>query len=189
MVNRDANGKLLETTYRTGMNIYSRDGKKKYLTGLNEAVTEETSNRLLMEVPEEHPVLGSTVKDHRRIISKIAKQNQDQLTRDRLRPYWFIPTDRVTAQGERHYIYSYTQERNLMEDLFEKLHERNPERFEGQTREEAHEALFEMLQKAMFTGNILPFGRLFNDTFGRGKFREYGHLQTNEEIAAFIAGL
>ena len=76
-----------------------------------------------------------------------------------------------------------------MRNLFDKIIDRNPERSTGKTNEEAHEALFEMLQKAMFTGNILPFGRLFNDTFGHGKFREYGHLQTNEEIAAFIAGL
>lgn len=189
MVNKDGEGRLLETTYRTGMNIYSRDGKKKYLTGLNEAVTEETANRLLLDVPDDHPTLGDLAKEHRRMVSKIATQNESQLAKDRIRPHWFIPTEKVNDRGMRHYIYSYTKERNVMEDLFEKLFDRNPERFEGKTKEEANEELFTMLQKAMFTGNILPFGRLFNDTFGRGKFREYGHLQSVEEQQAFIAAL
>lgn len=123
------------------------------------------------------------------MVSKIATQNESQLAKDRIRPHWFIPTEKVNDRGMRHYIYSYTKERNVMEDLFEKLFDRNPERFEGKTKEEANEELFTMLQKAMFTGNILPFGRLFNDTFGRGKFREYGHLQSVEEQQAFIAAL
>ena len=76
-----------------------------------------------------------------------------------------------------------------MFDMFKKIYERNPNLFDGKSPDEAENELFEMLQKAMFTGNILPFGRLFNDTFGRGKFREFGHLQTIGEQQSFVEGL
>ena len=75
-----------------------------------------------------------------------------------------------------------------MFNLFQKIHERTG-RKDTQSLEETEEELFEMLTKAVFTGNILPFGRLFNETFGLGKFREFGHLQTVEEQNAFIAAL
>jgi hypothetical protein len=43
-----------------------------------------------------------------------------------------------------------------------------------------------MVTKASFDGNIMPFGRLVNDAFGNGTFREYGHLQTVDDINNFI---
>ena len=139
-------------------------------------------------LPEDHPILGPIAKNLHQRWHEYARKHEAQLAEEHTKPHWLIPS-RKEGDTALRLISAYTDEKIIMEDLFEKLIDRNPERFAGKTNEEAHEALFEMLQKAMFTGNILPFGRLFNDTFGRGKFREYGHLQTNEEIAAFIAGL
>jgi hypothetical protein len=104
-----------------------------------------------------------------------------------LPPYWIIHTG--DTEEDKSHLVGYMNDRQTMFSIFDKLYEKNPERFEGRSSEEAEEELFEMLQKAMFTGNILPFGRLFNETFGRGKFREFGHLQTTEEQQAFIEGL
>jgi hypothetical protein len=174
---------------RVGLTVHDRRTGARYLNALNEAVTEETANRLLQSMPEDHPELGVLAVYCHQKEARIATTEQENLTAHRLKPHWILRKGVGNVEPSARDTSAYTTERNLMEDLFEKLIDRNPERFAGQTREEAHEALFEMLQKAMFTGNILPFGRLFNDTFGRGKFREYGHLQTNEEIAAFIAGL
>jgi hypothetical protein len=46
-----------------------------------------------------------------------------------------------------------------------------------------------MVTKASLDGNVLPFGRLMNETFDRGTFRNYGHLQTVQEILSFVSAL
>jgi hypothetical protein len=189
-VDRDAHGGIMDQTYRTGLNIYSRDRKHSYLNQLNEAITEETSNRLLAQIPEDHPVFGDIARQQRKIVKYYTEHQSEYLLTTGQQPYWFVPIRKDTPDGPQfRFVSSYADERVHMQQLFDKLIERNPERFEGKTKEEANEELFTMLQKAMFTGNILPFGRLFNDTFGRGKFREYGHLQSVEEQQAFIAAL
>ena len=189
-IDREEDGRFKEGNYRTGINVYSRDGKKRYLNALNEAVTEETSNRLISQIANDDPVFGPALRAYREAAAQLADEKPETFNDHMHQQYWVHPVEHRTPDGLDYELSSsYPAERVLMRNLFDKIIDRNPERSTGKTNEEAHEALFEMLQKAMFTGNILPFGRLFNDTFGRGKFREYGHLQTNEEIAAFIAGL
>jgi hypothetical protein len=174
--------------YRLGLLVQGggSEGGKDYLRMLNEAVTEETANRLLKNIPEDHPVFGEVVKKQRSSVAQAAKDFPEDIE-EIGSPDWIV--DVVESANHPEYNVAYTKARKMMFGLFDKFYEKNPERFEGKTEEEVREELFVMLQKAMFTGNILPFGRLFNDTFGHGKFREFGHLQTTEEQQAFIEGL
>ncbi len=180
--------------YRLGLSVADRNmdparvNKKNYLTNVNEAVTEEIANRILASVPVDHPLLGAAMREHWDNLLEATEGDEDAFAESPLRLHWYKSLTR-TENGRYRWTASYVSERVALFDLFQKMFERNTEHFAGKTSVQAEEELFAMLQKAMFTGNILPFGRLFNDTFGRGKFREYGHLQTNEEIAAFIAGL
>ncbi len=196
-VEKKTEGALAVQAYRMGLLIIESDEPRKekqgrepldFLRGLNEAVTEETTSRLVAEMPEDHPVLGEIAQWYHHLSAFMKERKQNLLREWNARPYW-ITNEVDNLDGTVTYTSAYTRERNLMFDLFHKLYERAPDRFAGKTEQEAEEELFLMLQKAMFTGNILPFGRLFNETFGRGKFREYGHLQENDEIAEFIADL
>jgi hypothetical protein len=176
--------------YRTGVRVVGDDtsgGKGLFLSGLNEALTEETSNRILASLPSDASEFSDFSRFRLEMRDYLEREQRESLGAHRLRAYWI--NDLKKQDDHISYSFSYAEERNLMFDLFRKLYKRSPERFAGKTEQEAEEELFLMLQKAMFTGNILPFGRLFNETFGRGKFREYGHLQENDEIARFITDL
>lgn len=181
---------LFVSAYRMGLMVRSRennsqDGPLAYLNGLNEAVTEELSNRMCSLVPDEHHVFGKMLTEHDVLLEKLISENRADLEKSNFREHWITPVyvnEKLTAYT------AYTGERLVMFSLFQKIHNRT-ERGTTQTLEETEEELFEMLTKAYFTGNILPFGRLFNNTFGRGKFREYGQLQTVEEQKAFIDAL
>jgi hypothetical protein len=161
--------------------------RRIFLSGLNEALTEETSNRILMSLPDGVPEFDDFARFRSEMRDHLEREQGAFLAEHRLRTHWI--NDLTRHDDLISYSFSYAEERNLMFDLFRKIFERSPLRFEGKTEEEAEEELFTMLQKAMFTGNILPFGRLFNETFGRGTFREFGHLQTNDEIREFVEAL
>lgn len=186
------NGTPTFDSYRVGLAVIARQNKNTqkptYLENLNEAVTEETANRLYAEIPEDDPELGKFAEYRKRLTMSLEEDQGTLLVQNRLRSHWV--TEAKQEEGGMIIFYStYVAEKNMMFDMLKKIAERNPEQFDGQSPKEAEEVLFEMLQKAMFTGNILPFGRLFNETFGNGKFREFGHLQTTEEQQAFIEGL
>jgi hypothetical protein len=158
-----------------------------FFHGLNEAVTEETAKHFIQSLSADDPQLSDLVQERRERIEQFAREHENQRSPQRTDDIIDVHTA-PDGKTELEY-FTYAPERNVMFDMFKKIYERNPARFEEKTQEEASEELFAMLQKAMFTGNILPFGRLFNDTFGHGKFREFGHLQTTEEQQAFVEGL
>ncbi|OGZ06332.1 MAG: hypothetical protein A2845_00850 [Candidatus Lloydbacteria bacterium RIFCSPHIGHO2_01_FULL_49_22] len=191
-VDRMQDGGSATSDYRVGLKVRARQVKGSpttaYLESLNEAVTEETANRLCRDISEDDPDLGMFAKDGHDFSKYITEEYPEMLTEGNLRPYW-ISYGKTKENGDVPVFSSYAEERNVMFDMFKKIYERNPNLFDGKSPDEAENELFEMLQKAMFTGNILPFGRLFNDTFGRGKFREFGHLQTIGEQQSFVEGL
>ncbi len=182
---RDGQGRQNIAVRRRGLNV--RNSKERsgdaFLNGLNEAVTEELTNRMVRDIPEQHPIFGNFIKTRNKNVQQVIEKRQ--LTPDRYdRPYWYSD-----PQNGETLTTSYLKEKQLMYYLFEKMYDSAPERFGNMTQEEADEELFSMLTKGAFTGNILPFGRLFNDTFGRGKFREFAHLQTTAEQQRFIEQL
>lgn len=67
-------------------------------------------------------------------------------------------------------LISYKQERGILNTLIDKIFNKNQEKFKER------EDVFEIFAKAMLTGNILPIGRLIDETFGRGTFKKYGDL-------------
>lgn len=179
-------------TYRMGLEAFSRmsRGKMVYLKGLNEAVTEETARQYVLGITPEDPELGYIAQARNERIEAYFRENPEYVREFGDNPEEI--TDIEPMEDGRLLVakFSYRAERHdVMFPMFDKLYDKNPQRFEGKDRAVAHAELFEMLQKAMFTGNILPFGRLFNDTFGRGKFREFGHLQTTAEQNKFIEAL
>jgi hypothetical protein len=189
---KDSDQRSHIATLRFGLNVnesYSRNGRvgKVYLNSLNEAVTEDLANRVIAGIPEDHPIFGEFVKANRAKAKAYFLDDQDEL--EFLGRSEWVSGFREDAEGKAAPIAAYMRERRMMYALFNKIIENNQGKISELSRVAAQEYLFEMLAKAYFTGNILPFGRLFNDTFGHGKFREFGHLQTTEEQQAFIEGL
>jgi hypothetical protein len=48
------------------------------------------------------------------------------------------------------------------------------------------EELFEMLVRAKFTGNIIPFARVVHRALGPGAFRALGKARTAEEFSEIV---
>ena len=181
--------------YRLGLEVHKRElrnGKREgYLRWMNEAVTEELTRKFILSLKLDDPEFGYVAALRKSHIEHYFKTHPEFAEQYGNTPEEVADIEPVRdAEGKSPVVrFAYPDERMMLYSLFDKLYERNPEQFAGKTQEEVHEELFDMLTRAMFTGNILPFGRLFNDTFGRGKFREFAHLQTTEEQVEFMESL
>ena len=185
----------LDSTYRLGLSARTRDGEKLYFDNLNEAVTEELTKRFVKSLSTQ-PLFAAAIKQTREVMVK-----NSHVTADSGRPLFDDDTYYAEVQGRKSWResvgrlfgkganiaterFSYTLARQVLNVLIDKLFERNLEKF--QDREE----VFEVFAKGMMTGNILPVGRLVEETFGKGTFRKIGELDEDIQAQeAFIGSL
>ncbi len=184
--------------YREGVGVVARrpddSGEYRvYLRSLNEAITEENSRRLTLDISSGDPELGHVVKKREAEFSEFMKfcENNPNHGYPKALLGGDVLHSEINPENGRPKVspFSYYDERQAMWKLFDTIHEKNPAAFPGKSQGEAREEMFDMVTKASLDGNLLPFGRLMNDTFGRGTFREYGHLQTAQEIVNLIDSL
>ncbi len=174
---------------RSGLRVHEPFSKKKgsvenaYLNTLNEAVTEELANRSMAKIPDDDECFGRQLAENRRKAEEYFSGNTRQLEY-LSRSFWALDFFQ-DEDGTEFPVGTYMPERRMMYRMFDSIICKRPDLF-SEGLDAGREYLFEMLTKAYFTGNILPFGKLFNDTFGRGAFREFGHLQTAEEQITFL---
>ncbi len=90
-----------------------------------------------------------------------------------------------TRDGEKLTIayFDYPKERQALQLLIRKLHERAPQ--SGRDPE----AWFDLFAGAMFNGHLLELARNIEQAFGQGAFRRLGECQTGEELLAFAESL
>ncbi len=195
---QSGDGKAFLDGYRTGVGVKSRRPNEQgeylnYLLPLNEAITEENSRRFVLETKDDDPELGSVVAERHQQFEEFQKFCESHPNHGY--PETLLQGDvlqsEINPENGRPRVkpFAYYHERQAMWKLFDKIHEKNPDAFPGKEQAEASEAMFDMVTQASLDGNILPFGRLMNNTFGRGTFRNYGHLQTAQEVVALIDSL
>lgn len=196
-VHEETDGKAL-TNYRTGIEVRSRKPDESgefpfYLTPLNEAITEENARRLTLQLTSDDPELGHVIKEREREFNEFLQFCKENPNHNY--PQGVLEGDvrhsKINPKNGRPDVnpFSYYHERQAMWKLFDRIHEKNPDAFPGKSKKDAREIMFDMVTKASFDGNIMPFGRLMNDTFGLGTFRNYGHLRTPQEIVSLIDSL
>lgn len=183
--NPEGKPKLID--YRGGFEIRSRDGKTLYFTELNEAITEELNKALLrILVPElrSNPIF----KDEMARTEKVVNVHSGTAVKNG-RP--FFDSDTVHAQsvplvnpmdkfrralGMKRQVslskksLTYKKQRKMLNSLIDKVWKSHKEEFKDS------EEIFDVFAKAYLTGNMLPVGRLVEDTFGKGSFRKIGEL-------------
>ena len=162
------------TDYRCGWKITDRKGEKRYFHIIDEAVTEELSKRFIKKYRDH-----SLFKKYCDITDKIKKE-QGEATSYNGRNFSddeFYSLD-IMADGEtiRGKTFAYESERRTLWKLISKIYEKNKNKFDS------IDDIFEMLAKAKFTGNIMTFGRLVENTFGKGVFRKIGEYGKDETI-------
>lgn len=181
--------------YRAGLTIHTRDGKEMYFTNLNEAVTEEMTRRFAAKLFD-NPLFIKEQKQTRDIMAKypraITDSGEPLFSSDTFyaeiesRKSWsaavgrlFGAREKITAES-----FTYRQERRSLNTLINKLFTRNQKRFKDRAE------VFEVFSQGMMTGNILPIGRLIEETFGNGTLRAIGELDNDiGKQSAFISTL
>ncbi len=168
---------LQATDYRIGLAIKSRDGEHLYFSNMNEAVTEELTQRF---VANELPAFAPLDKELKR--SKAILRNA---TDWREKGFYY-----ATLTGEKkepsvfYFGFIYQQQRVILNLLIDKLYERNQEHF--QDREE----VFGVFASATVSGKLLTLARLVDGTFGKGTFTKLGELDEKlNEQEQFVKSL
>ncbi|MDE2001452.1 MAG: hypothetical protein KGI60_02710 [Patescibacteria group bacterium] len=177
--------------YRIGFQTFSRDGKEKYFTELNEAITEELSKRIMLSSRldlYENPLFTDEINKTDKIYEKYpdvkAKNGTLLFTSDTLYAKAEIPADWKQIfqylMGKRSpditvAKYVYRKQRRMLNSLMDKIWNKHKDEFKDQ------EAVFDCFVKAYMTGNLLPIGRLIEDTFGKGSLRKIAELDMSEE--------
>jgi hypothetical protein len=154
--------------YRVGLTVSTRDGENMYFRNFNEAVVEEMTKNILAKFAG-NPLFVEEVNQTNGIINRNydAKMSNGENLFDRDTFYAEMENGSNKINTES---FTKEKERKILSILIDKLFERNKEIFKSR------EDIFEMFSRAMMTGNIIPAGKLIDNTFGVGIFRKIGEL-------------
>lgn len=169
--------------YRVGLTVYSRDGKRRYFSNLNDAVTEELSKRFYFQKIKNDPFFKEEVEEIEKVRKIfLAKAKTDKERKDAMDIARLEPKKEKNIKGV--FSFSFQREREVLNNLLDKLYEQNREDFRDR------EEIFELFTKSMLSGNLLPIGKLIDRAFGKGTFRKIGELDDNiEEQSKFVQNL
>ncbi|MFZ4648703.1 MAG: hypothetical protein ACOYMB_03685 [Patescibacteria group bacterium] len=175
-------------SYRVGLTIVKRKGDGIYFTNLNEAVTEQITKNSLAVMLED-PIFAQEIKQTKEIITSAPQaitasgemlfdentiyagiKQKETITHARELSIIQKPVAEIITS-----VFSYESERKFLDKLLNKIFERNPLKFQNK------DEVFEVFARGMMTGNILPVGRLIENTFGVGVLRKIGELDENEK--------
>ena len=144
---------------RQGLNVYDKE-EKAYLHDLDEAVTEELAMRFMATYRNDFPFLREEVALREEVIKK--NFSSDPVVNFEVRSVDWSRTKAGILDLERA---SYKEERDKLWNMVDLLYTQNKNTFSSS------EAVFKMIATGAMTGNILPFARLYEATFGKGSFR------------------
>ncbi|MDX1608399.1 MAG: hypothetical protein R3251_04275, partial [Candidatus Spechtbacterales bacterium] len=170
--------------YRDGIVVHSRDGEVIYFANFYEALTEELAKKYLKQLLD-NPVFKNEVEDSSKIMQESSGTKDDSgepLFNDET--FYVYEGEDEKGPWLRTHEFTYQRPRKILNTLIDKLYERNEDKFESR------EEVFELFEKGMITGNILPLGRTIDRTFGKGIFRKIGELDENlDELEEFVNSL
>jgi hypothetical protein len=161
-----------------------------FFSSLNEAITEEIVKRYFFKNAKalsENPLFAQEIKQSREVIREHpnAKTNLGEPLFDSDTYYAEIKKisddNKVTTILTK--AFTYAKERWALNTLINKLFERNRKNFKNT------DEVFEVFEKGMMTGNILPIGRLVDGTFGKGTFRKIGESEDLEVFSSIVKSL
>ncbi len=172
--------------YRGGFVIKSRDGARMYFTELNEAITEELNKRILKSMLgalSVHPIFKDEMERTQKIVNRypgaLSKSGKPLFTGDTVHAEVEItgaPAEENEPESGEPKVkintktLTYKKQRRMLNSLIDKVWKSHKEEFKDK------DEVFDVFAKAYVTGNMLPVGRLIEDTFGKGSFRKIGEL-------------
>jgi hypothetical protein len=183
--------------YRVGIDMRSRDYSRRYFKYLNEAIVEQ----LVMEILEKAksmPFFAEDLAETEKNRPIYKKETEDEFGGEfhfdddiyyvgRHRDTWQEQLGRKFGliKGKPEYLlegYTYRLEREALNILIDKILQHHPE-YTGRQQ------VFDIFVKAVLQGNMMPLGRLIDNTFGRGTFRRLGEFDDAEKMKHFVSHL
>jgi len=175
--------------YRCGLVIHTRDGEDMLLNNINEAVIEEITKRFIKGLSN-NPIFSEEIKQTKEVVEKntnLVTADNKKLNDNDIISARIVDDSEIDGRTTKISILSFTYktQRENLNTIITKLFNRNFGDFENK------EQIFDIFEKAVMTGNILPVGRLIDNTFGKGTLRKIGELDncSDEEQKTFIDSL
>ncbi|MDO8515655.1 MAG: hypothetical protein Q7S28_00195 [bacterium] len=175
--------------YRGGLEIHKRDSDSVYFNNLNEAITEDITKELAINILQEHPLFKEELEQTKELAARysdISDENGNEFFTDDLyratlldKTTWKDAIARVFNKERSRKVegkeFTYQKQREILSTLALKIFEHNKEQFNDT------DEVMRMFAKSMLTGNILSLGKLIDTTFGKGTFRKIGELDADIE--------
>lgn len=164
-----------------------------YFYRLNEAIVEELAIRFQKNILENNPEFD----EQKKMIEEYVKQEKEKgITVDKDEVFYLKKKIRHSSDNRKEYKIieaeraRYKTEREILNNLIGKLYSSNQDKFKNP------EEIFDLFAKSLFTGNIVgkeSWGRLLDETFGKGTLRELMEKDSNltrlKDLREFVEGL
>lgn len=183
--------------YRVGLRSVSRNFQRDYFEFLNEAITECLTIEML-EKAKSMPFFADDLAETEKNKPIYKKETEDELEEEFHfdEDIYYVGRYKGTHQeqlgrkfglikGKTKYLfegYGYKPEREVLDILINKILQHHPE-YAGRQQ------VFDIFVKAVLHGDMMPLGRLIDNTFGRGTFRRLGEFDDAEKMKHFVSHL
>lgn len=167
--------------YRSGLEVVKNNFSRFHC--LNEAVTEELTREFILRY-HDHPLFRNDIEEVKTISAASAEKFNpyNTFTQDLEKDGLLLPQEQ--SDGSNTLVgFAYPIERNALNELIDRLHYFNPDRFK--TRKQ----IFNKFVNGLFTGHIYELGKLIDGTFGKGTFRKIGEIEDSEKLLSFAKTL
>ncbi|MDE2001453.1 MAG: hypothetical protein KGI60_02715 [Patescibacteria group bacterium] len=178
--------------YRNGLSTVSRDGAQVYFTALNEAITQELSKRLLEEVlvrERESPLFAEEIQNTETVVRRYGGVRTSDGRR--LIPpgtLYAAPRSSKPVEDISDYLsrggsvdvkaLTYSWQRRILVSLVKNIYQKHADQFKNESE------VFDVFARAYMTGDLLPMGRLVEETYGKGSFKKLATLDLGDEKAS-----
>lgn len=183
---------------QAGITITGKTPEVQYFRNLDEATTEKLTQKVINEeilnkdvLQAKNPKLFKLLKEEIRevdVLRKISQIRKNALGMD--------PSEILAAKteitsldsGKKKFdaewkIFSRFKEREILNNLIEKLYSKNKGKFKDK------DEVFDLFAESLFTGK-LRWARLVNETFGAGTLQKLAKADKNvDELGKFVEGL
>ena len=178
--------------YQSGIHVDTKS-KGECFKNLNEAITEKLSKIVFYKNALKNPKLPESLKKE---IAETEKEKKlllatikDEKEREKINDiFLYSVTSFSLPDGRKKYkstteTFTYFRERKILNIIVRKLYNRNKDKFKNE------DEVFDLFARSAFTGK-LSWGRLVNQTFGKGTFKKLAQSDKNvEKLEKFVKDL
>lgn len=174
-VQRPLAGKRDLAPYRTGLVTRTRDDYQSQLVALNEAVTELIVMDVLKDDVQKNQALREEYEQSKKLYEKslLAFNSKGEYLFDKD----VYQAEKVSRFRINTTWFTYEEERQALIFIAEHI---------AQNKDVSRDEVLHEFKSAVFTGNLLTIGKMIEETFGKGSFKEIGRFRKGKDLLAYL---